>query len=255
MNDRKTLVRVLESCRESRCLKEIQKCYALAFRAACDCSVIHAHDGSCDGTSCPERHAEIRAGQIVADAFTGGKEKKLVLNERTSETAAELIAAEILERLSIRSGCRQRFRAEVFEKSAMEIVGPGFGDDVDDTASATSEFGVGPARGDLEFLHGFQSDVNGRALAAHLFAKETVVVVPAVEADVVEDAALSVDIDFVAVRTLRNADAGSQSEQVFKLTAQNRSCGDRKLIESRGRLRLGDLDHRHVCDHDLLCYR
>ena len=60
---------------------------------------------------------------------------------------------------------------------------------------------------DLELLDRVERDVDGRALAARLLAEEPVVVVAAVEADVVEDAALSGERDLVAVRSLHDADA------------------------------------------------
>ena len=56
-------------------------------------------------------------------------------------------------------------------------------------------------------LHRVERDVDGRALAAHLLAEEAVVVVAAVEADVVEDAALAGERDLVAVRPLHDAHA------------------------------------------------
>jgi len=70
-------------------------------------------------------------------------------------------------------------------------------------------------------LYGFERDVNRGALAPHLFPKKTVVVITAVEADVVEDSALAIDVNFIAVGTLANADAGSQGEQIFKLAAKD----------------------------------
>ena len=48
-----------------------------------------------------------------------------------------------------------------------------------------------PRRDHLELADRFERDVDGRALAAGLLAEEAVVVVAAVEADVVEDAALA----------------------------------------------------------------
>src|SRR5437762_11511365 len=104
-----------------------------------------------------------------------------------------------------KSGRSERFRTEVLKKCAVILIGAGLRDDIDDATGAAAELRVGAAGGDLKFLDGFQSDVDGRALTAHLLTEESVVVVAAVEADVVEDTALPVDIDLVAVRTLSNA--------------------------------------------------
>ena len=57
---------------------------------------------------------------------------------------------------------------------------------------------------------GFESDIDGCTLATDLLAEEPVVVIATIEADVVEDAALAVEVDFVAVGALRNADARSE---------------------------------------------
>jgi hypothetical protein len=54
-----------------------------------------------------------------------------------------------------------------------------------------------------------------------VLAKLTVVVVTAVEANVIENTALAGKVDLVSVRALRNADAGSQSEQILKLPAED----------------------------------
>src|SRR5437899_12644855 len=106
----------------------------------------------------------------------------------------------------------------------MDGVCPGLGDDIDDAAGAAAEFGVCTAGGNLEFLYGFERDVNRRALTAHLLAEEAIIVVAAVEADVIEDAALPVNVDFVAVRPLHDAHAGSQREQILKFAAEH-WCG------------------------------
>ena len=61
-----------------------------------------------------------------------------------------------------------------------------------------------------------------RALAADLLAEEAVVVVAAVEADVVEDAALAGERDLVAVRPLHDADARRERQQILELAAEDR---------------------------------
>ncbi len=252
MNNGKAFVGVLERSRKSRGVEEIQKCHALAFSAAGDDPVIHADDRSCDGTRGAKRSAQSGTIQIFADAFTCGEEEEFVFDERAAETAAKLVAAKTIEGLAIRSGGSERFRAEVLKKCAVIHIGAGLRDDVDDTTGAAAELCVGAARGDLKFLDGFQCDVNGRALAAHLLTEESVIVVAAIEADVVEDAALAVDVDFVAVRTLRNTDAGSERKQIFELAAENRSRSDRYFVEGGRGFRFCDFYNWHVGDDDLL---
>ena len=93
------------------------------------------------------------------------------------------------------------------KQAALHLVGARLGDDVDDAAGGAAELGVRAGGHHLEFLDRFERDVDRGALAAHLLAEEAVVVVAAVEADVVEDAALAGKGDLVAVRALDDADA------------------------------------------------
>src|ERR1700674_4989639 len=142
---------------------------------------------------------------MLADALAGGEKEKLVLDERAAEAAAELVAAKILQRLAVRGGRGQRFGAKVFKAGAVDGVGAGFRYDVDYATRTAAELRVGAAGRDLKLLHGFQGDIDRRALASHLLAEESVIVVASIEADVVEDAALPVDVDLVAVRSLGDA--------------------------------------------------
>ncbi len=98
----------------------------------------------------------------------------------------------------------------------MDLVGSGFCDDVDHATSRAAKFRVRATGDNLELLHCIERDVNGCTLTAELLAKETVVVVTTVEADVVEDTALTVEVDLVAVGALGNRDTRSESQQVFK---------------------------------------
>ena len=126
------------------------------------------------------------------------------------------------------------FGALVVEETSVDVVGAGLGDDVDDAAAGAAELGVGTAGHDLEFLDGFERDIDGSALAAGLLAEEAVVVIAAIERDVVEDAALAVDVDLVAVGALHDADAGRKREQIFELAAEHGSGLDGLVVEGRG---------------------
>src|SRR5262249_24191564 len=96
-------------------LQEIKERNALAFRAGVDHSVIDTDDRAGDGTSGLERHAQIRAGQLRDNLFKRSEEEHLVLHDGPADRSAELIAAEILKRFSIRCVCRQAFRAEILK--------------------------------------------------------------------------------------------------------------------------------------------
>src|SRR5882762_9825246 len=88
--------------------------------------------------------------------------------------------------------------------------------------SRPPEFRVRAARHYLEFLYGIQSDVDGSALSAHLLAEETIVVIAAIQADVVEDSALPVEVDFVPIRSLHDAYAGREGQQVLEFSPEDR---------------------------------
>src|SRR6185437_3554568 len=120
------------------------------------------------------------------------------------------------------------------EHAALDLIGARLGDDVDDAAGGAAVFGWGAGRHDLELLYRFERDVDGRALPAHLLAEEAVVVVAAIEADVVEHAALAGKVDLVAVGSLADADAGGQGEQVLELAPEDRRRLDRLLVERGG---------------------
>jgi hypothetical protein len=89
----------------------------------------------------------------------------------------------------------------------------------------------------LELLDGIQRDVDGRPLPAHLLAEKAVVVVAAVEADVVEHAPLACKRDFVSVRPLDDAHAGCQRQQILELAPEDRRGLDGGLVERARRRR------------------
>ena len=82
------------------------------------------------------------------------------------------------------------------------LVRAGLGDDVDDAAGRAAELRRRAGGDHLELLDRFERDVHRGALPAGLLAEEPVVVVAAVEADVVEDPALPGEGDLVAVGPL-----------------------------------------------------
>jgi len=65
-----------------------------------------------------------------------------------------------------------------------------------------TKFGVARWLTDLEFFYGFERDVNRGALAPHLVPqkKPLFVITPPSRLDVVEDSALAIDVNFIAVR-------------------------------------------------------
>src|SRR5437660_11232918 len=104
----------------------------------------------------------------------------------------------------------------------MSFIGTRFRNNVNDAAGCSAKLGGRPSGHHLKLFHRIQRDIDRGALAAELLAKESVVVIAAVETDVVEDAALSGKCDFVSVRALDDDDPGRQGKQVYEFSSKNR---------------------------------
>src|SRR5579862_699210 len=125
----------------------------------------------------------------------------------------------------------QGLKTLVIEQTAMKIIRARLRNDIHHAASGSPKFRISPAGNDLELLHCFERDVDRSALPSQLLAEEAVVIVAAIEADVIEDAALAVDIDLVAIWPLHNADTRGHGQQVFKLSAKHWSRRNRLLSQ------------------------
>ncbi len=176
------------------------------------------------------------------DPFERDEEERLVLQQRAADGPPILFPIEVLERLAVRRVGGQRFEPLKAEQTALHLVRAGLRDHVHDAARRAPVLRVGAGRDDLELLDRLQSDVDRRALAAHLLAEEAIVVIATVEADVVEDAALPGERDLVAVRALDDADAGSEREEILELAAENRRRFNGRLVERAGGRRARGVD-------------
>src|SRR5260370_780802 len=108
------------------------------------------------------------------------------------------------------------------KETAVHTIGARLRDYVNNSASGTAEFSAGSCGYYLKFFNRFKSDIDRRALPAQLFAEEAVVVVSAIQTDIVENTTLSGKSDLIAVRSLNHAYSWRECQQVFKLAAQNR---------------------------------
>ena len=177
----------------------------------------------------------------------------MVALDRAARCPAELFAMKVGGRRAVRRVGRQPLQALEVEEAAVKIVRARLGDHVDDAAGGAAEFRVGPTRHDLKLLHRLQRDVDRRALTAELLAEEPVVVVAAIEADVVVHASLAVEGDLVAVRSLDDAHAGSEGEEILELAAEDRCRADGRFVERVAHLRSGHIDERGAAHRDRLC--
>src|SRR2546426_725636 len=180
----------------------------------------------------------------------GPEKEHFVLDDGATECAAELIAPEVFKGFPVGGVCGQRLRAEIFEQAAMHIVASRLGDDVDHATSRAAEFCVGTTGDHLKFFYRVKCDVDRGTLTAELFTEKTVVVVAAIEADVVEYAALAIEVNLIAVRPLSDGHARRQCQEVFKLASEDRRAGDGAFVQGRRGFRLRDFDRRNVSDDD-----
>ena len=215
--------------------EEVQQGEALTVGAAVDQRFVGADRRRADRARRADRLRQVGALQVLADAFEGEEVERLVALHRPADRAAELLAVEISERLAVGGVRRQPFEALMVEERSLHVVGARLGHHVDDAAGGAAEFGRRAVGDDLEFLDRFEGDVDRGPLSADLLAEEAVGVVAAVEADVVEDPALAGEGDLVAVRSLHDADARGEGQEILELAAEDRCRLDGPLVERTGR--------------------
>ena len=202
---------------------------ALPLMSASFCGTVGLATGHAVSPSCRPRFGRVKLPVIPSSA---PKKNALSVLIGPPNRAAELLAVEPIQVAAVRELAGQRLEPLEVEQRAVRRVRARLRDHVDDAAGGAAEFGRRAGRDDLEFLDRVQRDVDRGALPAGLFAEEAVVVVAAVEADVVEDATLSRERDLVAIRSLDDADAGCQGEQVFELAAEDRQRLHRALVRA-----------------------
>ena len=145
-----------------------------------------------------------------------GEEERLVPLQGTAEREPELSLPEAgpaFRAVVPRDFGERVVLAEEVRRSAQRVRAR-FGDDVDEAAAGATEFRVGALGDDDDFRNGVQIEGEGRALTPALLAEKRVVEIRAVHRDVVVDAALPADREFVSIGTLDDAHAGGQEREV-----------------------------------------
>ena len=173
-----------------------------------------------------------------------GEKERLVPDQRATEREAELPLSEAGP--AFRATVPRDFGqgivlAEEMRRSA-QCVGARLGDDVDESAAGAPEFRVGSLGNHNDFRDGVQIEGEGRALTPALLAEEGVVEIGAVYRDIVVDAALSGNGQFVSVRPLDDAHAWSQEREIEKISPVVGQILYRLLGQAGGRLGPGDVD-------------
>ena len=151
----------------------------------------------------------------------GQEEEGPVARQRPTHRRAELVPPEVgFSAAPIRGvlGGDLVPLAEVVGRAG-QLVGTRLGDDVDEPAGRAAELRGSALVHDDQFTDRVLVEGERGTLAAALLAEEGIVEVGAVHDEVVEDAALAVDVQLVAVRPLGNGGSRRQEGQVHKIAA------------------------------------
>ena len=199
-------------------------------------------------------------GGAAVLVIEGHEVERLVLLEGPAEGEAELLLAEIgLRRVRAVAALGRRRQAVALEirvRGAVDVVGPGLGDDVDEAAAAASELGRSALGHHDDLLDRIQVEGEGGPLAAALLTEEGVVEVRAVDGDVVGDALLAVDRELVAVGALNDADPWSELGEIEEVPPVVGQPPDRRVVDAGRALRARGLHEGDVGgDHHLLLHR
>ena len=133
---------------------------------------------------------------------------------------------------------------------AGEVVGPRLGDDADEAARRAAELGGGSLVHDDQLADGVLVERERGALSAALFPEEGIVEVGAVHDEVVEDAALPVDVQFVAVRSLGDGRPGGEERQIHEVAAVARHRIHHLFPEPLGAREIRGFDRRRQLAED-----
>ena len=182
----------------------------------------------------------------------GQKVEHPVARDGTAQGRANLIAVEIGPAATARGGKRGGDLVPLPEVvgRAVDLVGPRLGNHVDKAPRGAAELGSGALIDHHQLLDGVLIERESRPLAAALLPEERVVEVRAVDDEVVEDAPLAADIQFVAVRPLRDRRARGEQGHVHEIAAVAREPVDNVLPHPlrTGHIR-GVKRRRQLADH------
>ena len=146
--------------------------------------------------------------------------------------------------------CGKAFQSLKIKNASVNGVGAGLRNHINDTAGSSTKFRRGSSRHHLKLLDRIQRNVNSSSLSTQLLAKESVVVITTVQADVVEYSALPGKCNLITVRTLNDANSRCQSKQVFEFPSENRSLIHRSFIQRDTALGLHSIHGRCSGDRD-----
>ena len=191
------------------------------------------------GITCELPFDEFDDVGLVEDVLIeSSEEENFVALEWAADGASELLLA--IVRLERQEGIvrAEGTVAEIIESRAVQVIGAGLGDDVDDGAAGAALLGAVSGGGDAELLHDVGGDFVGGAIASARLGEESVVVVAAVDEEAVLESAnaaegeIAVGGGIEAARILR--DAGREQGEVGEAAAVQGEIVQGALVEQRG---------------------
>ena len=124
------------------------------------------------------------------------------------------------------------------ERRAMQVIGAGLGDDIDDGAAGASLLGAVGVGGDAELLHHFGGDYIGSAIASARLSEEGVVVVAAVDEKSVLESANAAEREIAVGGGVKAAgilgDAGGEQGEIGETAAVQGEIAQGAFVEQRG---------------------
>ena len=173
------------------------------------------------------------------------KEKRLVFDQRPAQCEAELPLPKIgrARDALVLGGCGKRAVFAEEMDGPVQLVGAGLGDGIDKAPAGPAKFGVGPLGNHHDFLDRVHVKGEGRALPPALFPEEGIVEIRAIDRDVVVNAALPGNGQFIPIRPLHDAHARGQQGEVEDIAPIVGQVSHGFFGQARRRLALRDV-HR-----------
>ena len=177
-------------------------------------------------------------GRMKNVLIESGEEENLVALQRTADGASDLLLAVVRLEREKRIGRAEGTVAQIVKAGAVQVIGAGLGDDVDDGAARASLLGAVGIGGDAELLHHLGGELVGSAIASARLGEEGVVVVAAVDEERVLKSANATEREIAvggrsqAARILR--DAGREQGEIGEASAVEWEIVQRAFVEQRG---------------------
>ena len=184
--------------------------------------------------------------------IVGTKEKQLVFLDRAAQRSTELLLRKSPKARAVGKAGGEASPFLILMRGAVKFVGAGFRHHIHESAGTAAELRWRSVGHHLEFADRVQIHRERRALAAALFPKKGVVIVRAINRNVVVDALLPIDGNLIAIGPLHNGNPWGQAHQVEKIASVVGQIRHRTLVQVRGIFYLAGFNDRRFARHQNL---